>query len=145
MSIVFSHQYHWKQAFQKKSHVSGIHWGSYLCPPRWRLFFQKRPGFLSVFSQGRSRGHPACCLCRAWWGFRWVWTCLSRHCILLWKVEEGQRVRSSLPGSHIWGPGKKDHLRMICVNPSDLTWPSTCLGLVFSFYHLLSLLVNTSA
>lgn len=64
---------------------------SYQCPLQWRLFSQERPCFLSVFPQGESRVHPACCLCRVWWEFPWVWMCLSRHCILLWKVREGQK------------------------------------------------------
>lgn len=64
--------------------------GSYQHPLQWRPFFQKRPDFLSVFSRDENRVRPTCCLCKAWWGFRWVWTCLSRHCSLLWKAEEGQ-------------------------------------------------------
>lgn len=91
-----SHKYHQKQAFQKKSQSARYIVGSYRCPLRWRQFFQKTPGFLSVFSQGESRVHPACCLCRAWWGFQWVWTCLSRHCILLWK--SGGRTDRMRPG-----------------------------------------------
>lgn len=97
--------------FKKRATQSGCIVGSYPCPPRWRRFFQKRPGFLSVFSQGESKVHPACCLCRAWWGFRWAWTCLSRHCILLWKVEAGQRVKLGLPRSHTRGPYKKDRFK----------------------------------
>lgn len=65
--------------------------GSYPSLLQWRLFFQKRPGFRSVFSRDGSRAHPACGPCRAWWGFPWAWTCLSRHCILLCKVEGGHR------------------------------------------------------
>lgn len=93
-----SHKHHQKQVFQKRSNVNRKHWGSYQSPPPWRLFFQKRPDFLSVFSQDESRVPPVCCLCRALWGFLWVWRCLSRRCILLWK-EGGrmERVRPAFP------------------------------------------------
>lgn len=123
----------------KTAKSGGCTGGSYPSPLQWRPFFQKRPGFRSVFSPDGSRAHPACCPCRAWWGFPWAWTCLSRHCILLCKVEGGHREGG------LASPGRSHSMSLfkgppqICVVSFRFDLPVYTLGLaVFVLFSLFS-------